>query len=299
MKRIAALLLAVCLTVGPLCLPAAAAGDTTDAVGLVRALGIMTGDGSGNLNLEKNVTRAEFCKMLVEASTYRNTVGGSSGYSLFRDVKSSHWAVEYIKVTVENGWMVGYLDGTFRPDQTITLEEAATVCLRLLGYTAEDLAGSYPTAQLSKFNALGLHAGFSTRQGETMRRSDCASLFYNLMAAQTKSGQIYAQSLGYTLDATGHVDYAALVTAGTEGPFTLTAGAIADQLPFGTGGITVYRNGAASSLDAAALYDVYYYNENLRTVWIYSNRITGTYTAASPSAAAPSSVTVAGQNLQH
>ena len=133
-------------------------------------------------------------KMLVAASSYRDTVGGSSGYSLFKDVKSSHWAVEYIKVCVENGWLVGYMDGTFRPNQTITLEEAATVALRLLGYTASDLAGSYPTAQLAKFNALGLHTGFSTARWETMTRSDCAYLFYNLMAAQTKDCRLYTSA---------------------------------------------------------------------------------------------------------
>lgn len=67
------------------------------------------------------------------------------------------------------------------------------------------------------------------------------------------------------------MDYASLVSADTEGPFTLTGGSIAAGLPFGTDGITVYRNGAPSELTAANPYDVYYYNANLRTVWIYSN----------------------------
>ena len=290
MKKALSLVLVLCLMAGLLAVPAAAAdGSVSDAVATVRALGIMTRDENGNLKLEKNVTRAEFSKMLVAASSYRDTVGGSSGYSLFKDVKSDHWAVEYIKVCVENGWFVGYLDGTFRPNNPITLEEAATVVLRILGYTSEDLAGSYPTAQLSKFEALGLHDGFTTGRGQYMTRQDCAWLFYNTMAAQTKSGQTYAQTLGYTLDATGHVDYSALVTSGTSGPFTAT-GAV--SVPFTP--TAVYRNGAASTLSAAEAYDIYYYNENLRTVWIYANRVTGTYTAASPSAAAPTAVTVAG-----
>lgn len=293
MKRAIALLLALSLLLALCVLPASAAGEAaTDAVQMVQALGIMNGDESGNLNLEKPVTRAEFCKMLVAASTYKDTVGGAGGYSLFKDVKSDHWAVEYIKVSVENGWFTGYTDGTFRPNQSITLEEAATVALRLLGYTAADLGGSYPTAQLSKFEALGLHAGFTTGRGQTMSRSDCAYLFYNLMAAKTKEGQVYAQTLGYTLDATGHVDYAALVTANTSGPFILTSGAIQDSLSFTP--TAVYRNGVEAQLTDADLYDVYYYNPQMRTVWIYSNRVTGTYTAASPSTVAPTSVTVAG-----
>ena len=289
-KRLTGLLLALALLVGMLALPAAAA-EAADPVATVQALGIMTGDQNGNMNLTKNVTRAEFCKMLVAATNYRDTVGGSGGYSLFTDVKSNHWAVEYIKVAVDNSWFMGYLDGSFRPNNPIKLEEAATVALRVLGYTNEDLAGSYPTAQLSKFNALGLHAGFSTGQGQYMTRMDCAWLFYNLMATNTKEGQPYGQTLGYTLDSTGHVDYGALVTAETEGPFTVSGDV---TLPFAKSTATVYRNGHESTWAQVTDYDIYYYNENLRTVWVYSNRVTGTYTAATPSTVAPTSVTVGG-----
>lgn len=289
-KRLTGLLLALTLLVGLLALPAAAA-ETGEPVATVQALGILNGDQNGNLNLSGNVTRAQFCKMLVAASPYRDTVGGSGGYSLFTDVKSDHWAVEYIKTAVDNGWLLGYLDGSFHPDSSITLEEAATVSLRVLGYTNADLAGSYPAAQLSKFNALGLHAGFSTGQGQAMSRMDCAWLFYNLLATETKDGQIYGQTLGYTLDSTGHVDYGSLVTSETEGPFTVS-GTV--SLPFDRNSATVYRNGTLADWSQVANYDIYYYNTNLQTVWVYSNRITGTYTAATPSAVAPTSVTVAG-----
>lgn len=61
-------------------------------------------------------------------------MGSGYGVSLFKDVKSSHWASEYIRLAVEQNWMTGYTDGTFRPGRTITLEEACTALLRLLGY---------------------------------------------------------------------------------------------------------------------------------------------------------------------
>ena len=80
MKKVIALALTVCLLAGLLVATAAAAdSDAVDAVNMVRALGIMIGDQNGNLNLSANVTRAEFSKMLVAASTYKDTVGGSSG----------------------------------------------------------------------------------------------------------------------------------------------------------------------------------------------------------------------------
>ena len=54
--------------------------------------------------------------------------------------------------------MTGYTDGTFRPDETVKLEEACAAVLKLLGYDTSALAGSFPSAQLSKAAALGLRA---------------------------------------------------------------------------------------------------------------------------------------------
>lgn len=57
---------------------------------------------------------------------------------------------------------------------------------------------------------------------------------------------------------------------------------------------TVYRDGDLSSQSQVQQYDVYYYNFGLRTVWVYSDRATGTLTDLSPSKTAPTSATVAG-----
>ncbi len=294
MKKQLCLLLALSLLCGTFA-QAVSAEAPADAVSLVRVLGIMTGDDKGGMNLEKNVTRAEFCKMLVAASAYKDSAGGT-GFSLFKDVKIGHWAAGYIKLCVEKGWFTGYMDGTFRPSNPITLEEAATVSLRLLGYTNADLPGAYPAPQLSKFESLNLGQGVLAQRGQYMTRNDCANLFANLMSTKNKEGQYHAATLGYTVDAAGKLDYAALVSKDTKGPFTLT-GSLSDLLPL-DGGVTVYRNGLAASPDSAERYDVCYYNAGLRTVWLYSSRVTGLYTAASPSAAAPTEVTVAGKSYK-
>ena len=117
------------------------------------------------------------------------------------------------------------------------------------------------------------------------------SLFYNLLTAENSAGTVYGTTLGYTVT-NGEVDYSDLVAAGTKGPFVADGGEL--DLPFSTSDVTVYYNGALSDLSAVEEHDVYYYNENLRTVWIYHDRASGTLTAVSPSQAAPTSVTVAG-----
>lgn len=116
--RLAALLLGACLA---LCLAAPVGAVSASArLETIQALGIMTGDENGNMNLSASVTRAEFVKMMVAASPYKDSVGDGYGASLFKDVKSGHWASGYIKLAVEQEWVTGYVDGTFRPDNTIT-----------------------------------------------------------------------------------------------------------------------------------------------------------------------------------
>lgn len=290
MKRVFAWALALCLTAGLLVVPAQAA-DSATIQATIQALGIMTGDQNGNMNLNASVTRAQFAKMMVMASSYRDTVGESGGMSVFSDVKSSYWGAEYIRIAVEQGWVQGYSDGTFRPDKTITTEEAATALLRMLGYTSEDLAGTYPQAQLSKYRALGLGDGVSAGQGEALTREEVMVIFYNLMTAKTKDGSVYATTIGYSLTSSGELDYTALVQENLVGPITRLPG---ESLDLSFTPVTVYRNGAEAQLSDIGEYDVYYYNENLRTVYAYSNRVVGTYTAASPGVMSPTSVTVAG-----
>ena len=289
MRKKLSALLAAALAVSMLTLPAGAVSQST-ALETIQALGILAGDSQGNLNLSSAVTRAEFVTMMTAASSYKDTVGSGYGVSLFKDVKSSHWASEYIRLAVEQNWMTGYTDGTFRPGRTITLEEACTALLRLLGYDASSLAGSFPTAQLSKAGAVGLLDDVTAKQGQTLTRQDCVTLFYNLLLAGTKAGAVYGTALGYTVK-NNEVDYAAVVSADTKGPYVADNGG-GLTLPFTP--TAVYVDGALSDQSQVKQYDVYYYNAALRSVWVYTDRATGTLTDLSPSKTAPASATVAG-----
>lgn len=278
--------LALCLTLS-LCVGAQAAGSGAKQEAL-QALGILTAGDS----LTSPVTRAQFAQMLVAASPYQD---GAEGYgsSLFKDLKGDHWASGYVRIAIEQGWMTGYVDGSFRPDQAVTLEEGCAALLKALGYDPTALKGAYPAAQLSKASSLGLLDGVSARQGGALTRQDCVDLFYNLLTAQTSAGAVYGTTLGYTIT-NGQVDYSALVSSHTKGPFVAESSTL--SLPFAP--VTVYYNGAVSALSAVQPYDVYYYNANMSTVWICHNRVTGTLTGLSPSAAAPTAVTVAGVSYQ-
>lgn len=291
MKRFIAAL-AACGMLAGLGAPALAASQPQPTVEqTIRLLGVMNGDEKGEMNLGGLVTRAQFAKMMIAVSSFKDSVGQVSGVSPFRDVSRDHWAAGYVKLAADQGWVNGYADGTFRPGENIRTEEAAAALLRLLGYGSADLTGAYPGAQLAKYRALGLADGVDAAQGQYLTRGQCMQIFYNLLESKTKEGQYYGATLGYQVGQDGKLDYASLISGKMEGPYITVSGAL--DLPF-DGQVTVYRNGASAQLEEAQAYDVYYYNKNLKTVWLYHNRVTGLYTAASPGTAAPTAVTVAG-----
>ena len=286
-KRLLAFLLAVSMAVSMLALPAVAAGNANTAVQLSITLDGM--DSTQTAALNAVVTRGAFARMLVAYSTFRESVGSQGAVgTLYKDLPGSSAYAPYVRIAVQQGWMSGYTDGTFRPDNAVTLEEAVTAVLKLLGYKMTDLSGSFPQAQLNKASELGLRNQLERQQGEALNYEECAILFYNALTANAASGSAYGTSLGFTVS-NGQVDTSSVMLSSLKGPF------IADgttQLPFAP--VSVYRNDKVSSSAELTKYDVYYYSESLQTVWIYTRRAAGRITAVSPSASAPTSVTVAG-----
>ena len=58
-------------------------------------------------------------------------------YKDFNDVSDGYWAAAYIKAAAKHGWINGYEDGTFRPNNTITRAEVTTIVNRMLGRAAD------------------------------------------------------------------------------------------------------------------------------------------------------------------
>ena len=289
-KRLLSLLLAVCILLPVLALPAAAVNSNT-AIQTARTMGLLTAQTSEELNAQ--VTRGEFARMLTLVSAYRETVNEQTQVgSLFTDVNSDTAYAPYIRIAVQQAWLNGYTDGSFRPNDPVTLEVACNAALKVLGYTTEDMTGAFPAAQLNKATELGLRSGLNRSQGEAMTLTDCAVLLYNTLTATSKSGSVYGNSIGLTVS-DGQVDTSSILAASLKGPFVAQAG---DVLPITP--TTVYRNGEVSDSAELHINDVYYYSESLNSLWIYTNKASGRITAVSPNAAAPTSVTVAGVTYQ-
>ncbi len=178
----------------------AATDNQQEIAGLLSKLSIMNGYSDGEMHPEWPVTRAEFAKIAIAASPYKNQVASYMAVSPFGDVNYSHWAAPYVKLAVSNKLITGYPDATFRPDQTVLLEEAATICLRMLGYSNEDFGYSWPHGQLGLAANIGLLDGISTQTGENMLRGDVMTLIYNLLTCSPKNSTgDYLESISYKL----------------------------------------------------------------------------------------------------
>ena len=286
-KRLLAFLLAVSIAVSMLALPASAAGNANTAVQLSITLNGM--DSTQTAALNAVVTRGAFARMLVSYSTFRESVGSQGAVgTLYKDLPGTSAYAPYVRIAVQQGWLSGYTDGTFRPDNAVTLEEAVTAVLKLLGYKMTELSGSFPQAQLNKASELGLRNQLDRQQGEALNYEECAILMYNTLTANSASGSAYGTSLGFTVS-NGQVDTSSVMMSSLKGPFIVDG---TTQLPFTPA--SIYRNDKVSGSAELNQYDVYYYSESLQTVWIYTRRAAGRITAVSPSASAPTSVTVAG-----
>ena len=278
----------------------AAAPAEEDAAQVLAALDIMVGDASGNLNLDASVTRAEFTKMAVAASTSRDAVGDTVAVKPYPDVPQTHWAAPYIKAAVDLGLVQGDLHGNFNPGRTITLAEGVTIVLRLLGYEDADFTGVWPSGQMAQYRALDLDEGVTAGQDSAMKRRDALYLFYNLMITKNKEGTYYLNVLEPTLNlvnTAGELDRVALINSAMEGPVVASSG-WQSQVGFDTASATVYRNGGESTLSAVQNQDVVYWSESMHTIWAYSDKVTGIYESAAPSASNPTSVTVAGKTYE-
>ena len=293
-KRMLTALLTCCLALS-LAVPALGAQTAVsedEAAQAVTALGIMTGDASGDLDLSGQVTRAEFVTMAVKASPSGGQIG-QAATSPYPDVPRDHWASGYVEAAVSLGLVSGYSDGTFRPDLPMGWAEGVSLVLALLGYGPEDFSGAYPTGQLALAHSLGLDQGVSARSAaDVLTRRDAMYLFYNLLSAPDADGTPYIQRLGHTLDASGKVDLLELTSGALEGPL-VAQGDWQSALPFSPA--AVRRDGAQIPASAVQDYDVLYWNPASGEIWVYTDRASGTIQALEPSASHPTSVTVAGR----
>ena len=98
----------------------------TCAVSTLSRMGIIKGYEDGSFKPDASISRAEFAAIAA-----RFDPDGDTTPATFSDV-SSHWAKDEISIAANHGWIKGYEDGSFKPDQKITRAETMTLVNRVL-----------------------------------------------------------------------------------------------------------------------------------------------------------------------
>ena len=198
-KRILTALLAVVMVFTTQVIPAGAAEtvrfsdlpdtNTATAVESLRLMGVLDGYGDGTFRPDRQLTRAQFCKMVTYMVDGAGELGRYRAVTVFPDIKPSHWAAGYINLAAKGRNIIaGYPDGKFYPERTVTLGQAVTILLRLLGYKDEDVGGVWPDSYMAVGAAAGLTDGVGTDGNAPLTRAQAAKLFVNLLRAQQKEG---------------------------------------------------------------------------------------------------------------
>lgn len=228
-------------------------------------------------SFRESVTRADFAKMLVKASSYRENLP-TSNVSVYADVPATDPNAVYIRIAAREGWMSGYLGGKFKPEDPVLYKDAVKAILTMLGYTDDDFTGDLVSSRISKFNYLELNEDVSRQAADEVNQTDCMNIFYNLLKTKKKdSNEIYGTILDCELNSDGEINPITILDDERKGPILVHKNfSVSQSVPFDTEDTNVFLNGVASTLSAVksaqqqAGFAVLYYNVKSKTIWAYT-----------------------------
>ena len=158
--------------------------ENQEAIEVLQAVGIMTGDENGNFNPNANVTRNEMAVVMSNLMDYR--VATYAGTSPFTDVPD--WAEPYVAACYTNGITAGYSATIYAGNNTVTTSEAALMLMKALGYFQyqSDFEEDWQFATVKQAGKIDLFKGVDSGVTEAMTRNDVARLVLNTL----KSGMV-------------------------------------------------------------------------------------------------------------
>ncbi len=141
-----------------------AAHWASDAVNDMGSRMIVEGTGGGNYSPHRDITRAEFAAIIVRGLGLKAENGPDS----FSDVKATDWFGSAIQTARAYGLIDGYLDGTFRPHDKITREQAMVIIAKAMKLTPllEQLAAQSADERLQAFGDAAEVAAWAKRSAD-------------------------------------------------------------------------------------------------------------------------------------
>lgn len=115
------------------------------SIATLTSLGVISGYTDGTFRPDAEITRAELATII---SRFANLDVNTQTFS---DI-SGHWAQKYIELAAGNGWIKGYEDGTFRPDEKITRAETFAMINRVLNRQTENVTDLLPQSEMNMWS---------------------------------------------------------------------------------------------------------------------------------------------------
>ncbi len=145
-----------------------------EAIEYLESEGIVEGYGDGTYKPDQPISRAEFLKIVFESRDLLKT----NGSYCFTDVKEA-WYSDYICSAKNLGIVQGYGDGSFQPEQNITLAEALKITLEAYGLSLASSTPWYQTYLDYAYENALLHQ-IDSQYFEDLSRGEMAQVIYNL-----------------------------------------------------------------------------------------------------------------------
>lgn len=152
---------------------------------------LVQGLGDGNFGVNDKLTRAELATLLNRVlDSVQPLTDGEMGAVYYTDLSRSHWAYTEINKAVARGLLLGYPDGTVRPDDYVCRVEAAVMVSRALGVAGlaenaaiyTDMAGyAWADDAVAELRQSGLMLGVDGEHfapGRSMTRGEGAAVVY-------------------------------------------------------------------------------------------------------------------------
>lgn len=231
-------------------------------------------------NLDKPVTRAEFTKLLIRASKFREKVPEYILEDVCNDVSAVTPYAPYIKKALDEGYMFTYLGGFFKPNEYVTYSDLSRACLALLSYTNEDFRGNQVVGRNLKFKALGLDENIEKGEEDVLSKQDIVYGIYNTLKEKVKnSNDIYGKTVfsDLIIDSNTEINATEYIKNEISGPYVFKDSKNID-VGFALSDKNVFINGIKNSLQELEYdidvygYAIYYVDKNNKLLYTYTER---------------------------
>ncbi len=154
-----------------------------EQIDILSDIGVIVGTSENEFSPNEPVTREQMAMLLFRTMLARDNAGIVNG-TAFEDLydETYNGAISWANAA---GYIIGTSDKTFEPKKGITLQDAMTMIVRVLGQSNANMNRGYPWTFIDMAVKLGLDDGLrSVGYEKELTRGETAALLYNALTAE-------------------------------------------------------------------------------------------------------------------